>query len=255
MNKKAPFICFYACCLGLTNLKGNQMIIFDLGGVILQEAEVNLNRAITQEWNIDKTQSIPRIFNRMFEFINLLYERDCKKQWIIGTITPEEIIQKIKDHIDKAEFSSFFKTDFEKNLIKFGSEIILLPNKLTEFTDLYVEGYEFVKKCKVKNIRISILSNWDPLSFKLIQVKFKDLFSLFDAKDLYIPATIGFIKPETEIYEYILKNANADPKKTFFVDDSSLNVAGATKVGIKSVLHKGNWHETENELRAHGLKL
>lgn len=231
------------------------MIIFDLGGVLLKEAELNLNKAITYHWEIDNTKDIPRIFNKTFEFANKIFNKDCKKKWIIGSITGSEIIKTIKENIDKEEFNSFFKNKEEKNLIKFGSEIILDPTILTNFTELYAEGLDFVKKCKMNGFKVAILSNWDPHSFKLIKTKFGDLFNLFEDKNIFIPADIGHIKPDIESYEFILKTNNLSPNSTFFVDDSLTNIEGAKQLGIKSVVHNGNWKDTERKLQEYGLKL
>lgn len=98
------------------------MIIFDLGGVLLQEAEINLAQMLAADLDIERIEGKPpRIFNRMFEFINLIYGKDCKRDWIIGSLAGEQIVQKIDEAIDKPEYDSFFKSNQEKNLIKYGA--------------------------------------------------------------------------------------------------------------------------------------
>lgn len=233
-----------------------QAVIFDLGGVLLREAEVNLHRAQSENLQrilADKPQAI-RIFNRAFEFAALLCGAQCKYGWILGTVSGHEIVSKIKENIDKQEHDGFFQNHYERGLIKHGIEFVVLPDLLVDLTETIHEGLEFVKKCKSSGIKVSIISNWDPQSFEILKTKIPELFSLFDETLIIIPQMVGKIKPEWEIYDYTVKKINLDASQVFFVDDSTANVEGAQKYGIKSVHHK-NWQETEHELKKQGLKL
>lgn len=229
------------------------MIIFDLGGVLLREAEINLQNVIPAHIPIELIDGKPpRIFNRMFEFVNHIYGKDCKRSWIIGTISGEEIVQNIHAVIESPEHEQFFKSVHERNLIKHGSEYILLPEQLVALTQLQEEGFEFIKRCKQKGIRIVMLSNWDPTSFIVAKEKFKELFALCNEEDIIIPAYAGYIKPEPEIFAYVIKKTGVDASKAFFVDDSAVNVAAGQKHGITSIVHR-SWQQTEQELKEKGL--
>jgi len=231
------------------------VIIFDLGGVLLQEADIHLSRVIPAHVDVERINGqIPRIFNRMFDFADLIFKRPCKKDWFMGTITGAEIVQKIQVCIDLDEYSSFFKNMQEKNLIQHGSEFILLPHKLISLTFIDLDGFEFVKKCKKSGRRIMILSNWDAQSFALIKNKFSELFNLFDPNDIVIPAYAGFMKPEIEIYRHMIEKLKLDSSKTFFVDDVAKNIATAKECGIRGVVHC-NWKQTEQELLHSGLQI
>lgn len=90
-------------------MKNNKNIIFDLGGVLLTEAESNLKKAITNEWNVDfNFDKLPKIFNKTFNFINTVLDKDCKKLWLMGKMTAEEIIASIDANIEKKRIFSFF---------------------------------------------------------------------------------------------------------------------------------------------------
>ncbi len=241
------------------NLKTNtpqQAVIFDLGGVLLREAEVNLHKAKSDSLQKVLSGEFPKtkIFNRAFEFAALFCGPNCKSGWILGTVSGHEIVSKIKENIDKSEHDKFFKDQYERDLIKHGIEFILLPDLLVNLTEIIHEGLEFIKKCKSSGIKLSIISNWDPESFDLLKTKMPELFSLFEEAHIIIPQMVGKIKPELEIYERTVKKINVDPEFCFFVDDSKSNIEGAQRYGIKSVHHK-NWQETEKELIKHGLKL
>ncbi len=222
----------------------------------MDEAEINLSKVLPAHVDIELVDGNPltRIFNPMFAFVDLLYGKECKRDWIIGNLSGRCIVQKIKECIDEVHYASFFKSTQEKNLIKYGSEHILDPEKLVALTGLNPQGLAFVKKCKQSGLRILIISNWDPESFAAIKKKFPELFSLFNEQDIFIPADCGFIKPERELYNHVIAKANLAIGNTFFVDDSASNVAGAQQCGIISIVHS-DWQKTEMELVSRGLRV
>jgi FMN phosphatase YigB (HAD superfamily) len=226
--------------------------IFDLGGVLLQEGEANLLDGLPPCVDIELINGKPpKIFNRIFEFVELACKKDCKKDWIIGTQKGCDLVDLIKDNINKQEYSAFFKNIQEKNLIEYGAALILVPEKLVPLTSLNVDGLKCIKKCKENGARILILSNWDPESFALIKNKFPELFDVCEPQDVIIPAHVGFIKPEPEIYGHMIKSLQLDITQTVFVDDSAKNVAGAQSLGIGGIVHR-DWKQTEQELLCKG---
>lgn len=236
--------------------KSQQAVIFDLGGVLLREAEFNLHKAQSPNLRIVLGNELPRakIFNRAFQFASLFYGPNCLSEWCIGNLTGQEIVEKIKENIDNTKFDAFFRDQYERDLIKYGIEFIIVPNLLADLTDIFDDGIEFVKKCKANGIKTAVISNWDPYSFEILKTKIPEVFNLFDERDIVIPQMLGKSKPTFEIYDFTIKRINIDLAHCYFVDDSQMNVEGAQKYGIKSVQHK-NWQETERELMYHGLKL
>lgn len=147
--------------------------------------------------------------------------------------------------LKKKEYSHFFENSNEKNLIKHGSKIILLPEVLVGYTEIDEQGFEFANDCKKKNFNILILSNWDPYSFELLNKKFSNLFNLFEESNIFIPAKIGYLKPEAQAFEYIAKNMNLELNETFFIDDGAANTEAAKALGINSI-HHASWQNTKN---------
>lgn len=236
--------------------KPQQTVIFDLGGVLLREAEANLHKAESEVLKqlLDGKAPRIRIFNRAFEFAAQFCGVDCKKSWILGAISGKQIVDTIKEQIDKPEYDSFFKDEYERSLIKHGFEFIVVPELLVELTEIMHEGLAFVKKCKANGIQPVILSNWDPTSFEMLKAKVPEFFNFFEEQHIVIPHMLGKIKPSVEIYDYTVKKIKYDPLHCFFIDDSAANVAGAEQYGIKSV-HHTDWQETEQELTKLGLNL
>jgi len=233
-----------------------QTVLFDLGGVLLREAEANLHKAHDSELQYLLNNKIPRIkiFNRAFEFVAMLAGQDYKTDWIIGTKSGNEIAQIIKQHIDNPAHASFFTDEYERSLIKHGIDYIIDPALLAQLTDIIQEGVQFVEECKANGIEVGIISNWDPISFGILRAQIPHFFTLFPEHHIIIPHIAGAVKPSRAIYEYAIKTMNVDPVHCFFIDDSKSNVEGAQKYGITAV-HHIDWKKTKEELIASGLRL
>jgi len=59
----------------------------------------------------------------------------------------------------------------------------------------------------------------------------------------YYSHLIHLRKPNTDIYEFVLKDAGIKANETLFIDDNQANVAGAQQVGIQTI-----WHPKGNEI-------
>ncbi len=66
----------------------------------------------------------------------------------------------------------------------------------------------------------------------------KEIFDCFDG--LVFSGTINKVKPNKDIFEYLLNKYNIKADETIFIDDSEKNVAGAEKAGIKGYLFDGD---------------
>lgn len=233
-----------------------QTVIFDLGGVLLQEAENNLHKAksdaLIQLLTLHTAHR--KMFNRAFDFAQQISGKNYIAEWITGTTNADEIVTLIKDNIDNNEYDSFFNNEQERSLIKHAIEFVIMPDLLVSLTELIPAGLAFVEKCKKNNITVGIISNWDPASFRLIIKKMPHLFEHFNQEYIIIPCMVGKKKPSPEIYDYAIKKMKADPSQCFFIDDSAANVMGAHECGLKAVLHK-NWQDTEQKLIDYGLRL
>ena len=49
---------------------------------------------------------------------------------------------------------------------------------------------------------------------------------------------MGMRKPDTEIYEFVLKDINKSGEECVFIDDTKQNLHGATQVGIHTIWAK-----------------
>ena len=72
-------------------------------------------------------------------------------------------------------------------------------------------------------------------SHYLIQKKRK-YYHFFDA--VYASCRIGFAKPESKFFNYIMESEGCRPMETMFIDDEKENVRAAEELGIKAILFR-----------------
>ena len=84
--------------------------------------------------------------------------------------------------------------------------------------------------------RLFLLSNTNDLHIESVKnsvgipffTEFKNCFEQF-----YLSHEINLRKPDTEIYEFVLKSNQLSPDETLFVDDLKENTVGASLLGIQ----------------------
>ena len=57
---------------------------------------------------------------------------------------------------------------------------------------------------------------------------------------IYLSFEMKMVKPDAEIFETVLADANIDPKETFFIDDSEANCLAAQALGISTYTPQAN---------------
>ena len=60
-------------------------------------------------------------------------------------------------------------------------------------------------------------------------------------------------KPNTNIFEQVLKENNLDPAETLFIDDSPQHLVGAQKAGLHTLLMTENPKNLETFLKSNGI--
>lgn len=87
---------------------------------------------------------------------------------------------------------------------------------------------------KLKNTaRIGLCSN-APSGFVESLLTQYNLEHLFDV--IVISSNVQMVKPDTEIYLHTLKQLDADPETTLYIDDTADNIHAAKQLGMRAVL-------------------
>ncbi|WP_437369042.1 HAD family hydrolase [Maribacter litoralis] len=177
-------------------------IIFDFGDIFI---------------NLDK--QAPLLEMAKFGFTELTPELDTIfKEYEMGLLETDAFIDKLQ---------AIF-TNTTKQQIKDAWNSIIL--------DFPEERLKFIEKLKSDNqYRLFLLSNTNDLHIEKVKEsmgmerfnRFKNCFEVF-----YLSQEMKMRKPNTDIYEFVLKENNLIPEETFFLDDTKENTDSASKLGI-----------------------
>ena len=151
-------------------------------------------------------------------------------------------LEKWSSEIDSLNFN------FEKGLIS-RTDFLLGINKLVPnatqvevleawngvLLDFPMYRLEFLEKLS-KKYQLFLLSNTDSIHINHFKEKNGDKFynrfySCFEK--VYFSYDLGMRKPDEEIYNFVIKENNLNPKSTLFVDDNFDNIKGAKKTGLQ----------------------
>lgn len=200
-------------------------LVFDLGQVVINYDLNKFIKSFSAKTPLDKVQNLKKI---MLEYSVLAanYEK--------GLITSKEFYRSLSERTHYTgnynEFSVIWNEIFDKPT----QEIVSL-----------------IKKLKNKH-KIALLSNTNELHFDYLLSKYPEIFDLFD--DLVLSYKIYMRKPESDIYQYLIKVCNKNPDEIFFTDDIEINIAAAKENGIKAYVFK-NTDKLITDLESEGVVL
>ena len=178
-------------------------IIFDFGDIF-----INLNKEAT--------------LNALTKFgIREIDEKSMKivYQYEEGKISTEDFV---------TFFSEKFKIAKEDLIIAWNAILLSFPEHRLQFLKELEES---------KRYRLFLLSNTNELHIFWIQNDWgKELYTEFQNcfEKFYLSHEINFRKPNSEIYQFVLKENNLKASETFFIDDTKENTDAAEKLGIKT---------------------
>ena len=177
-----------------------KFFVFDLGGVL----------------------SVPMVSKKLYEQIKwkVSYEEFLDK-----FNNSEESIKVHKGEISTKEFFEYLKRYMDDNIT------------LEEFKNIYVNNNKFfndtieiIKKLKNLGYKVYLLSNLKEIDYEKF-IKHFDI-SIFD--ELFLSFKLGMLKPNDDIYQYVINKLNTKPENIYFFDDNKENVDGAIRNGINA---------------------
>ncbi|WP_395547921.1 MULTISPECIES: HAD family hydrolase [unclassified Lacrimispora] len=91
---------------------------------------------------------------------------------------------------------------------------------------------EVLGRIREKGIKIGLISNAD-----IIDIKYwndSPMSTFFDS--VIFSCDVGILKPETEIYQLVMKSLNVKPEESIFIGDGGSNeLFGARRAGMKTI--------------------
>lgn len=70
-----------------------------------------------------------------------------------------------------------------------------------------------------------------------------------------ISADVKLVKPEREIYELMCRTFDLKADECVFIDDATINIEGAERVGIHGIVFHGDTEETREKLKELGVNI
>jgi putative hydrolase of the HAD superfamily len=177
--------------------------IIDFGGVLYK---------INPEIALEKFKSVS-------EMPELLDDLECLQKKFI---TPFE-----KGTILSAEFRKKFRDNYHLNINN--DEFDDIWNSL--LIGILPDSISILKELK-KIGKMILLSNTNEIHFNHFEPECKELFSIFDAS--FFSFQLGMVKPQPQIYRYVLKKTRINEKETYFIDDNELNIQAAQQLNINT---------------------
>lgn len=183
-------------------------IIFDLGNVII---DIDFNLTFREFSKLSSKYSLEEV--RYFIKEKCIWE-DYEK----GHINDEQFRNTLRKELKIEASDSQIDTAFCDLLQKIQPERVALIQTLS------------------KKYRLFILSNTSNIHFHQVEKllfesaginHFNEIF-----EKVFLSFKMGKLKPEVEIYEQVLSEANISANETLFLDDMLINLKGAATLGI-----------------------
>lgn len=260
--KKLYLLPLFSIILPLSLQSAN--IIFDLGGVLLDTSYLGMVRHIGIKQILCYTlfeQKNPK--NLLFKILghlekqfnipkNIVAIQACDQngnnlpqifvEWQKGTISSSEILQATEKML--LEEPHLFSSAIECETARAIMQSIFNPDIFVQEQKIIRGSLKLVKKCIKKGHKVYVLSNWDPESFSIIRKKYHMLFDCFNG--IVVSGNVGMVKPDPEIFQYLLEKYNLNPQECVFIDDQSENVAAARNAGICAIRCTRKWNGKPN---------
>ena len=178
-------------------------IVFDLGGVVFNWQPDAIIRSI---FNDTDAQNLVR--KGVFEHSDWI-ELDR------GSITPEQAI-------DRGAARTGLRAEDVERLLE------AVPPSLTPIE----ATIELIHELSGTRNRLFVLSNMHLASITYLEQR-HTFWEVFDG--IVISSRIKMVKPEIQIYEYLLNRYRLQPDDTLFIDDLQENLAAASSIGIQTI--------------------
>jgi len=198
-------------------------IIFDVGGTLMNVKIEDILNDLARSLTVDPNS------------LNSLY-REYKKD-ISETMVFERISSK--------GFATLIKKTFDL--------YISIDQIISVWKDLYpksfpinIELVKFADKLK-SNYKVGIVSSAMDIHYQLLE---KDIYSHFDP--VVISGEVGFIKPQKQIFEIVLKKLSLRSYECVFIDDRTENLSVPKQMGFY-IIHFQNNKQLFKELKKLGI--
>lgn len=182
--------------------------------------------------------------NLIFDLGNVLFHLDFTstveliKKHYTDHDQAEDIMKKV---IRGADFEDFNKGRISERQYFLSCREYLWPELQEQefwkhYTGIFRPNLALIEKLPLlaQKSDLFVLSNTDSAHIAFLENRYPETFSFFKGK--VYSYQVGLMKPDVEIYEYILNQYELDPQSTVFIDDLPENIKAAQSCGMEGVL-------------------
>lgn len=191
-------------------------VVFDVGRVLLRYCPIKY------------MEDLGYSHEEIEDLIELVFSSETWLELDRGSLTQREAIEYF---ISKRPH---LKDKIEYVMENWKDHLTAIEDNTSILMDLKGRGYN-----------LYIISNFHKDAFEYLRNKF-DFFECF--QDIIISADVKLLKPEEEIYLYLINKHGLVPEECVFVDDMEMNINSAKNVGMNTILYKENI-SIEDELK------
>ena len=132
------------------------------------------------------------------------------------------------------DFWGVTEDSLDKSMKVFNIDIAMKNELLNLYKTLspYPEVKEVLNKLKIKNYKLSILSNGTPALLNEL-VKSNDLENIFD--DLFSIEEVGIYKPDSKVYDMPIKKYQIKADEIAFLSANTWDVSGGGNYGYNAI--------------------
>ena len=176
-------------------------IIFDFGDIFInldkEATPLALKKLGLKEWNSN------------LDALNLDFEK--------GKISETEFILGFQNYIPNASIQQIREA--------WNAILLDFPLYRLEFLQMLSHKYHLFLLSNTDSIHIERFQHRAGISF------YRDFYQCFEK--VYFSFELGMRKPDSAIFEFVIKEHNLLPKNTLFVDDNLQNIESAEKLGLQ----------------------
>jgi 2-haloacid dehalogenase len=96
----------------------------------------------------------------------------------------------------------------------------------------FPETVKILEEIKAAGYPLAGLSNWSGETLPRVAHRFEFLAWL---DPLVVSGEVEMVKPDPEIFQYLLKTIQRDPEECIFIDDSEINIQTAEELGFECI--------------------
>lgn len=195
-------------------------IIFDLGGVVLP-----LDTEATRQKILEYTRQDIK------EWMKFGYPHQVIRNFELGKLTEKEFFEDLSEVLSYENDLYYLKEAWNAMLMP-------IPKENIDFLNQLSEKYQLILLSNTCETHIQCFE-------KMLQQThhIESLELLFDK--VYYSCRIGLRKPDTKIFQKIIKENHLNPTQTIYFDDTPEHIEGAKKLGIQSYLYPQNQNLSE----------